>query len=74
MTFDDRMGRQVTGVAGAYAPAFVERCWYAVPGSAETAICVAGAYAPAFVERTVKHLPADPPAWWCRRSLCSGLR
>ena len=38
------------GVAGAYAPAFVER-YRALVGSVMAGSRVAGAYAPAFVER-----------------------
>ena len=61
------------GVAGVYAPAFVERrqCrkWpRAGPAS------VAGVYAPAFVERTRIRGRSRTGPWRCRRSLCSGLR
>ena len=58
-------------VAGAYAPAFVER--RAVPMAWTVLPSVAGAYAPAFVERT-GYRGESWMASRCRRSLCSGLR
>ena len=59
-------------VAGAYAPAFVERGRWATHGGAATG-GVAGAYAPAFVERITPRARKSAGCW-CRRSLCSGLR
>ena len=49
---------RVRGVAGAYAPAFVERSW--TTWSPSPPASVAGAYAPAFVERCSE---AAPTRW-----------
>ena len=62
-----------TSVAGAYAPAFVERASVFIRevGSNPS---VAGAYAPAFVERGCGSDSRFAQPARCRRSLCSGLR
>ena len=72
MTFDDRMGRQVTGVAGAYAPAFVERV------QEKNALFLKMGVSPELMLRpslsVLRNAGRLQLRLECRRSLCSGLR
>ena len=61
----------LAGVAGVYAPAFVERIKTDDPEKIRGR--VAGVYAPAFVERG-EWTDVVYVASWCRRGLCPGLR